>query len=187
MNALFVSEAHIRTVVYRTDAIYRTTFKVAVSTFFLLALAVGTYVYLQLVEQTIIKANVAIQAETAIIAKDEEKVAPLLKRISDVSHWKPVIEQRLRVTDVLSKIEASTTLNVCIKSIELQNQLTGARSLDSQTVTIDGWTRASALSPFIQNLGNALPGYLVKMDAANEADATAETKPFRLILTNSHL
>ena len=109
-----------------------------------------------------------VSQERVAITADEQKVAPLLKRIEQASGWRKVITDRKRVATALSRIESAIPANVSLHKITVTNTALDVKSPDRLEIKVSGWYSVKNIDPAL-----AEPGIEPFMEALKQNFADA--------------
>jgi hypothetical protein len=138
---------------YRSDKFYRGTFTVIV-------MVIVSQVFLVAAASALLTAERRIDPETRALglrltrlASEEELYAPLLRKLRILTSLKPLIENRIPASQLISKIEEAFFANEQVGLIELKlsNHFdpNDPNSKDDFTILITGAIKATSLFPTV--------------------------------------
>jgi hypothetical protein len=164
---LFTSRKERNRQRYRSDKFYRGTFTVVLMVIVAQAFLAAAASALLTAERRIDPETRALEQRRRQLESEEEQYGPLLRKLKTVTLLKPLIENRIPATELLSKIEEAFLAHEQVGLVELKLSnhfdLNDPNSKDDFTILITGAIKATSLIPtvvltdFTKTLAEKLP------------------------------
>ena len=164
---LFTSRKERNRQRYRSDKFYRGTFTVILMVIVAQAFLAAAASALLTAEKRIEPETRTLELRLTRLESEEEQYGALLRKLKTVASLKPLIENRIPATKLLSNIEEAFLANdqVGLIEVKLSNHfdLNDPNSKDDFTILITGAIKATSLIPtvvltdFTKTLGEKLP------------------------------
>ncbi len=169
---LFVSENHRRFQLYRKDRWYRGTFHLLLTFVFLQVVGISCWFYQTHVGRNLATAAHKIENESERLLAEEEKLAPLIRRIESVAPWHAVLSQRKPVSEILAGIEATIPSEVCLQRITLLDHEPKPDTPSRLSVGVVGWRKEgfNLETGWIAKLRARFPQFTVTSRPTNEGE-----------------
>jgi hypothetical protein len=138
---------------YRSDKFYRGTFTVVVMVIVAQVFLVAAASALLIAERRIDPETRALELRLTRLAREEEQQAALLRKLKILTSLKPLIENRIPASRLISKIEEAFFANeqVGLIDLKLSNHFDAndPNSKDDFTILITGAIKATSLLPTV--------------------------------------
>lgn len=164
---LFTSRKERNRQRYRSDKFYRGTFTVILMVIVAQAFLAAAASALLTAEKRIDPETRALELRLTRLESEEEQYGALLRKLKTVTLLKPLIENRIPATKLVSNIEEAFLANEQVGLVELKLSnhfdLNDPNSKDDFTILITGAIKATSLIPtviltdFTKTLGEKLP------------------------------
>jgi hypothetical protein len=150
---LFTSRREQNRQRYRSDQFYRGTFTIVLTVILAQVFLVAATSALLIAERRIEPETRAIELRLTRLASEEEKYAPLLRKLGVLTSLKPLIVNRTPATRLISNIEEAFFANERVGLIELKlsNRFdpNDPNSKDDFTILLTGAIKATGLNPTV--------------------------------------
>ena len=164
---LFTSQRERNRQRYRSDKLYRGTFTIVVMVIVAQAFLAAATSALLIAERRIDPETRAIELRLTRLASEEEKYAPLLRKLAILAPLKPLIVNRIPATRLINNVEEAFFANERVGLIELKVSnrfdLNDPNSKDDCTILLtraikaNGVNPTAALTDFTKTLEQKLP------------------------------
>jgi hypothetical protein len=164
---LFTSRKERNRQRYRSDKFYRGTFTVILMVILAQAFLAAAASALLTAEKRIDPETRTLELRLTRLESEEEQYGALLRKLKTVASLKPLIENRIPATKLVSNIEEAFLANEQVGLVELKLSnhfdLNDPNSKDDFTILITGAIKATSLIPtviltdFTKTLGEKLP------------------------------
>jgi hypothetical protein len=164
---LFTSRKERNRQRYRSDKFYRGTFTVILMVIVAQAFLAAAASALLTAEKRIDPETRTLELRLTRLESEEEQYGALLRKLKTVASLKPLIENRIPATKLVSNIEEAFLANEQVGLVELKLSnhfdLNDPNSKDDFTIVITGAIKATSLIPtviltdFTKTLGEKLP------------------------------
>jgi hypothetical protein len=164
---LFTSRKERNRQRYRSDKFYRGTFTVILMVIVAQAFLAAAASALLTAEKRIDPETRTLELRLTRLESEEEQYGALLRKLKTVASLKPLIENRIPATKLVSNIEEAFLANEQVGLVELKLSnhfdLNDPNSKDDFTILITGAIKATSLIPtviltdFTKTLGEKLP------------------------------
>lgn len=164
---LFTSRKERNRQRYRSDKFYRGTFTVILMVIVAQAFLAAAASALLTAEKRIEPETRTLELRLTRLENEEEQYGALLRKLKTVASLKPLIENRIPATKLVSYIEEAFLANEQVGLVELKLSnhfdLNDPNSKDDFTILITGAIKATSLIPtviltdFTKTLGEKLP------------------------------
>ena len=150
---LFTSRREQNRQRYRSDQFYRGTFTIVVMVIVAQAFLAAATSALWIAESRIDPETRAIELRLTRLASEEEKYAPLLRKLGILTPLKPLIVNRIPATRLINNVEEAFFANERVGLIELKVSnrfdLNDPNSKDDFTILLTGAIKAAGVNPTV--------------------------------------